>query len=203
MDYVVYDIEIVKGIRSRKEKGIEGIEYCKGWHDHANMGISVIGAFDSKESRYRVFCEDNFDEFFDLVSQRDLAVSFNGIGFDNKVLDLRITGKCMSELCEQYDILREIWISAKLNPDKFYWRTHGGYGLDDMAEANGLGSKSGHGALAPVQWQRGETGTVIDYCLQDVHLTRDLFDMCQCSPLVNPKGTAALLLRKVLDDEEE
>ena len=53
MKLVVYDIEIQKGILGKKEKPVPGIEYCNGWNDHANMGISVICAYDYEEDRYR------------------------------------------------------------------------------------------------------------------------------------------------------
>ncbi len=199
MSYVVYDIEIIKGILGRKETKVPGIEYCKGWNDHENMGVSVIGAYDSVEDRYRVFCEDNFDDFFDLCEERDVLVTFNGVKFDNKVLVAALEWN-MPDHKDHYDILREIWISQGLNPDKFYWKTHGGFGLDAMCEANGLGKKSGHGAMAPVQWQRGEIGTVIDYCLNDVAMTNSLFLLSQTNltpvVMVSPKG-GTMTLRKV------
>lgn len=40
MNALIYDIEIVKGIPDKKKTMLEGIEYCAGWEDHANMGIS-------------------------------------------------------------------------------------------------------------------------------------------------------------------
>jgi len=36
LNALVYDIEIVKAIRGRDEPRLDGIEYCDGWHDHAN-----------------------------------------------------------------------------------------------------------------------------------------------------------------------
>lgn len=58
MKALVYDLEIINAVPGR-EKPIEGIKYCEGRHDHAGMGISVIGAFDYSTQRYRVFLEDN------------------------------------------------------------------------------------------------------------------------------------------------
>jgi hypothetical protein len=183
MNGLIYDLEIVKGIPAKGEPKKEGVEYCEGWHDHRNMGISVICAYDMLEGRHRVFLKDNFAEFFELMSLRTHLIGFNNIGFDNKVLShhgtLPLTG--------YYDILSEIWT------------THGkrftGSGLDAVCTANGLGGKSGNGALAPEQWQRGEFGSVIDYCLHDVMLTLKLFELCQQSPVKTVKGL--LKLRKV------
>jgi hypothetical protein len=62
MRVLIYDIEIEKGIPDKKNPREPDIAYCAGWDDHANMGISVIGAYDS-QTGYRVFLKDNFDEF--------------------------------------------------------------------------------------------------------------------------------------------
>jgi len=198
LNALVYDIEIVKAIRGRGEALIEGIEYCGGWNDHANMGISVIGVHDLLTDQYRVFCSDNMSEFFELLKCRRVWITFNGIGFDNKVLKHvpNFPSNPQDYSSEHYDILREVWLCRGLNPDKFYWKTHGGFGLDAICQANGLGGKTGHGALAPVQWQRGEIGSVIDYCLQDVKLTSELFKLCQAGPIKSPKG-GTMELRRV------
>lgn len=46
MSVIVYDIEIIKAIPGRNGEREEGIEYAEGFHDHANLGVSVIGAYD-------------------------------------------------------------------------------------------------------------------------------------------------------------
>jgi hypothetical protein len=174
MNAIVYDLEIIKAVPSKNEELLNGIEYCDGWHDHKNMGISVIGCYDYGASRYRTFCKDNFQEFRELAREADSLVSFNGIGFDNKVLEA-----CGLPLLRNgenyYDILREIWIADGLGPE-FVYPTHTGYGLNEVARINLNAGKTGHGAVAPVDWQRGNIGRVIDYCLEDVRLTKRLFD---------------------------
>ena len=50
---LVYDIETTKAVPDRAPN-VAGIEYCGGWEDHANMGISVICAYDYTTDRYRV-----------------------------------------------------------------------------------------------------------------------------------------------------
>ncbi len=43
--------------------------------------------------------------------------------------------------------------------------------------------------MAPVDWQRGHHGKVIDYCLNDVKLTRQLFELALAgSRVIHPKG---------------
>lgn len=190
MKALVYDIEIEKAIPPRNDADREDdIDYCDGWDDKANMGISVIGAYDYAEDRYRVFCLDNFEEFQALMQARDILVSFNGLGFDNPVLracaDMEIDdAKC-------YDLYDEVKRAAGVSK---YTK---GMGLEPCAKANFGGEKTGDGALAPVQWQRGEYGNVIDYCLADVWLTKRLFDrVVRSGVLINPLGGDALAMRR-------
>jgi len=176
---IVYDLETVKAIPDKKSSHRNPkIEYCEGWHDHANMGVSVIGAYDYDEDRYRVFCKDNFGEFRKLAEKTNLLIGFNNILFDNRVL--REMGNLFSNAIDInddkcYDILQEVWEGEGLERI-FSYPSHIGYGLDAICSANFGTSKSGHGALAPVLWQEGKIGEVIDYCLNDVKLTKDLLD---------------------------
>jgi hypothetical protein len=195
MKAVIYDCEIIKAIPPRDGVRLEGIEYCEGWGDHANMGVSVIGAYSYADDRYRVFCNDNFVEFVDLLNRSDLAVGFNNINFDDRLIAATDSIPSLNSVA-RYDILVEAWAAVGLGPT-FDFKTHGGYGLDAICEATFGEKKSGNGALAPVDWQKGEIGTVIDYCLMDVRLTKKLFDMAVSgTPIKNPKTGDLLTLRK-------
>lgn len=193
MDALVYDIEIERAIRKKGEDELEGIEYCEGWRDHDGMGISVIGAYDYVTGRTRVFCKDNWEDFISLMQEREFLVGFNNIGFDNKTIQAVLN--IPRELdAWSYDILAEMWRAAGLAPTKFVFDTHSGYGLDETARVNLGHRKTGHGALAPVQWQRGEIGAVVDYCLQDVLLTKQLFDqVVEHGILLSPKDPNQVL----------
>lgn len=195
---VVYDIEIVNAIPDRKTSNKDGIKYCKGWGDYANMGVSVIGAYDYAEDRTRVFCKDNIDEFFSLVKSSNVLVGFNNIPFDNKVLDY--VAQMPPDSARYYDILRELWVASGLTTT-FSFPTHMGFGLDVTCRANGLSPKTGDGALAPVQWQRGEIGTVIDYCLNDVLMTKQLLDKINTKGwLTSPKDGKALNMPQLIEN---
>jgi len=191
---IIYDLEIINCIPDHTKPALPGYRYCEGWHDHEHMGISVLCAYDYETDRYRVFCEDNFQEFRDLVKRPRLCVGFNNINFDNKVL--RANGVEVPEEFS-YDILREIWRAAGLDPTRFSPKTHGGYGLDAVCKTNFNMTKTGHGAKAPEQWQRGEVGAVIDYCLEDVRLTKCLLDrIISTGFLLSPKDIRrALIIR--------
>lgn len=63
-----------------------------------------------------------------------------------------------------------------------------GYRLDDLAWLNLNTGKTGNGALAPELYQKGQWGKLIDYCLQDVNLTRMLFNKIHVGNAKTPKG---------------
>jgi DEAD/DEAH box helicase domain-containing protein len=198
MNTLIYDIEIIKAIPDKTGALKPGIEYCAGRHDHANMEISVIGAYDYNEERYRVFLQDNMEEFFHLCDACDTLVGFNNIAFDNAVINAH--GSRLTEEKKFYDLLVEIWAAAGLGP-KFKYPTHAGFGLDACCHINFGTNKTGNGALAPVLWQRGEHGQVIDYCLNDVRLTKQLLDkIIATGELLDPRNSTLvnnkLIVRK-------
>ena len=194
---IIYDCEILRAIREAPFTGIaqpveDGIEYCKGWRDFAGMDVSVIGVYDYVEDAYRVFCKDNFAEFEELIRRRKWMIGFNNARFDNSLLNENVTDMPEGNV---YDLLQEIWKADGLGPD-FDRRTHGGYGLNATCEANFGLKKTGSGGLAPILWQKGRIGEVIDYCLNDIKLTKRLMDKVLArEPIVNPKRGGKLLLR--------
>lgn len=201
MNVIIYDIEIVNAIPDKGGAALlDGITYCAGWHDHANMGISVVGVYDYLEERYRVFCEDNKRELLNLIGERrPLCVGFNSIQFDNTVMRTTAGWDAPAD-ADCYDLLCEIWAAAGLGPE-FKYPSHIGFGLDAVCAVNLRMKKSGHGALAPVQWQRGERGAVIDYCLNDVRLTKQLFDkVLATGHVINPKDGQSLAMQKPVEE---
>ena len=196
MTMLVCDVEIASAILGRGEKRREGIKYCQGWKDFVGMGVSTVCCYDYGQDRYRVFCADNMDEFCELMVSHDVIVGFNNISFDNNVLAHVMSG-CMTTPPEiikkdlddkSYDILVEIWKGAGLSPE-FRYPSHLGYSLDAIVKVNGLATgKTGSGALAPVWYQTGQYGRLIDYCLADVWLTKKLLDkIIAKGKLVSPK----------------
>ena len=185
---IVYDCEIIKAIPDSREPRMEGIDYCDGWQDHANMGISVIVAWRSQPGReqFHIFLQDNFDAFAKLVdgapSRGELVVGFNSFNFDDKL--------CQAHgipVTTTWDLLLEIWRALGLG-FRYEHGTHAGYSLDALSKLNLQESKIGNGANAPILWQQGQFGEVINYCLHDVWLTKELLDyVARHGRIRNPK----------------
>lgn len=163
----IYDIEIQNGIAPRNPAERKAnIKYCAGWEDYAAMGVAVIGVWDYKTDSSRVFGEYELKDFQKFVDSQDIAIGFNNNRFDNNIL--RANGVVILP-SKSYDILHEVY-SAIGSRQK-------GCRLDDIVKANfSNAGKTGNGAEAPELWQKGFYIKVIDYCLNDVRLTKMILD---------------------------
>ena len=161
----VFDAEIKKPIE----------DCSRGWKSHDEMGVSCLVVFDYETMRYRVFDDHNMNECLNILYGHDVVVGFNTVGFDWKLINATYNNN-QERRSRDFDILREIWISIGADPDHFRPETHGGYKLDDVArETIGL-MKSGDGAKAPRLYQQGKIAELIDYCVQDVKIEKELFE---------------------------
>jgi hypothetical protein len=179
---IVLDVEIEKAIQGRGEERLEGIEYCGGWRDFQGMGISCVCTYDIVTHLTRVFLKEDFNALAVYLREKWTA------GFNTKRFDLPLLAAHDVEVdtATHYDLLEEIWIALGLNPDKFYYKTHGGWSLDAVCRATLGTHKTGQGALAPVWWQQGKRGKVIDYCCNDVWMEGQLLcHVLQDQPVFN------------------
>lgn len=164
----IFDIEIKHGIApSNANECKPNIKYCHGWTDYSAMGVACIGVWDYRTDSPRIFGEKDLQEFQKFADSHDVAVGFNNIRFDNNVLEAT---NVIIQAAKSYDILFEIY--RKLGGFKKGCR------LDDVVKANFPNSagKTGNGAEAPELWQSGFHTKVIDYCLNDVRLTKMILD---------------------------
>lgn len=198
MNLLIYDLEILKGIPSKDDLDPQ-YSYCKGWDDFDNMGISVIGAWCSGfagfgEGYHSFINHDSsipgsFPEFQELANAADAIAGFNSQAFDDQA--------CAAngiQISTTYDLLREVYVAAGLNPwPNAFDDRYKGYGLGKLATANLGYGKSSRGDKAPLQWQRGDRQGVIDYCLLDVRITKELLDRRE--RLISPADGSELCLR--------
>ena len=169
---IILDVEIKKGILGRDDSPLPGIEYCGGWRDFAGMGVSVVCTYHIETRLTRVFLEEDFAEL-QAYLKTDSTAGFNTRRFDLPLLEHH---GIVVDQALHFDGLEQIWLALDLDPDRFYWKTHGGWSLDNVMTATFGLAKSGHGAMAPVWWQQGKRGKVIDYCCRDVWLEGKLVE---------------------------
>lgn len=146
------------------------VEKMGGWEAARNgaCGISALVISDSETERFHIYDQHDLDAAFDHLSEADLLVGYNSLSFDTEVLN-NVLGRQLS--VNHYDILDRIWKQLPIRQK--------GWKLTEVAtRALDLG-KSGNGEFATALAAKGRWGKLFDYCLNDVHLTKMLFNYIQ------------------------
>lgn len=153
MDKIVFDIETKNSFADvGGEKNIPELE------------VSVVGVYSYKKDAYFCFTENELDQLGQSLKESDLLV-----GFAIKRFDLPVLKKYFSfdlSVIPCFDILEEIERSLG-------WRV----GLGDLAKAN-LGLEKTAAGLEAIEFYRqGEMEKLKNYCLNDVRLTKGLYEL--------------------------
>ena len=126
------------------------------------MGVSCAILFDSKTNIYQEYFQDDIEALIYKLGTYDLIIGFNIIKFDYKVL---------SGLSD-FDFLSlpTLDILAKVH-ERLGYRLS----LDHLAGQTLGCNKSADGLMALKWWEQGKMDKIIEYCKQDVKVTRDLY----------------------------
>lgn len=163
-DHVILDVEIQKTIE----------ELPNGWDDSDKMGVSVAVLYEYKSDRFRIYGPNDLECLRERLLKADRISGYNIWRFDYNVIWGLPRGATVDALrLKTNDILLRIWRSLGLSTtDSSSARK--GWRLDQVMRATfGIG-KIGNGADAPKWYQAGEIHRVINYCIDDVALERDL-----------------------------
>lgn len=138
-----------------------------GSNDPADLDISLVGIYDYDRNVYESFIEEEFPKLWDVLDKTDMLVSFNGDHFDIPILNKYYKKAERGDLLKirSLDVLKEIRQS--------YGRR---MKLDQIAEGSLGINKSGQGGEALVWWKNGEVERVRKYCLDDVRITKDVYE---------------------------
>ena len=128
------------------------------------LEVSVVGVYSYNKNEYFCFDENELGKLDDFFKNANLIIGFSSKRFDVPVLEKYF--KFNLAAVPHYDILEEIV--------KSFGRR---IGLGGLAGANlGIG-KTGHGLGAIDMDARGEVEKLKSYCLQDVKITKEIFDL--------------------------
>ncbi len=151
MRYIVFDLET------------QNIFSDVGGSDPANLDISVAGFYDSGTEEYSAFSIDELSQAWSIIERADALVGYNSNHFDIPLLNKYYPGDLTS--IKSIDILESIResLGRRLR-------------LDSVAEATVGAKKSADGLQAVRWWREGKVEEVKKYCLQDVKVTKKVFD---------------------------
>ena len=154
MNKVVFDIET------------SNIFNDVGKRDPTLLDISVVGLYDSSTDSYISFIQEEFSKMWPIFEKADMIIGFNSEHFDLPLLNKYYAGDLTR--IHHVDILKEI-------RDTFGRRMK----LDQIAEGTLGINKSGHGLQAVTWWKKGEVEKVRQYCLDDVKITKEVYDFAR------------------------
>lgn len=138
-----------------------------GWEAarRGDLGISALVISDSETNRFHIYDKHDLDEAVDHLNSADILCGFNTHDFDANVV-YGVTGRYLT--VQHYDILAEIYKALK--------EKRKGYKLEQVAQATLGHGKSGNGEFATALVAKKRWGRLFDYCLNDVHLCRELYN---------------------------
>lgn len=134
-----------------------------GKNDASLLDISVVGIYEYSTDKYNIFEQNEFKNLWPILENADLLIGFNSEHFDMPLLNKYYSGDLTK--IRHLDILKEI-------RNSFGRRMK----LDQIAEGTLGVRKSGQGMQATIWWKNGEREKVKKYCLDDVKITKDVFD---------------------------
>jgi DEAD/DEAH box helicase domain-containing protein len=130
--------------------------------------------YDSATDKYSSFTQEELKDLWPILEKADLLIGYNTDGFDIPVLNHYYSGD-LTKLAS-LDILDEI--------KKSFGRR---LKLDTIAEATLGRKKIGHGLEAMSWWKQGLYDKVKEYCIEDVKITKDIYEYALKNGLVKYK----------------
>jgi DEAD/DEAH box helicase domain-containing protein len=127
------------------------------------LEVSVVVAYHYATESYEHYLEKDLPKLFRQMEGASRIIGFNSKGFDIPVLNNYYPGDLQQ--LPQLDMLEEVRASLGHRLK-----------LDTIAAATLGTAKSAHGLLAVQWWKEGKIQEIIDYCRDDVKVTKDVYE---------------------------
>ncbi|MFZ2522828.1 MAG: ribonuclease H-like domain-containing protein [Minisyncoccia bacterium] len=138
-----------------------------GTRNPEDLDISIVGLYDYESGKYLSFSQEEFADMWPYFQKAELLITFNGLYFDIPLLNKYYKKAGLGDLSSQRhtDIFKEVkQVSGR-------WLK-----LDKIASGTFGINKSGDGFDAVKWWREGKIDEIRKYCLDDVKITKDVFD---------------------------
>jgi len=134
-----------------------------GSYDPTKLLISIVGVYFYETDEFIAYEEHELKDLWSRLEHCERIIGYNSKGFDVPIMNNYYAGDLFQ--IPQLDMLEEIHKSLGFRLK-----------LDDVA-ASSIGiRKSGHGLQAVEWWKQGEIQKIKNYCLDDVKVTRELYE---------------------------
>jgi DEAD/DEAH box helicase domain-containing protein len=150
-----------------------------GKNDPALLDISILGAYDSETDEYNSYTVEELPQFWPILERADLLIGYNSDHFDIPILNKYYPGDITH--IKSLDLMVEVKqsLGRRLR-------------LDSIAEGTLGINKSGHGLQAYEWWKKGEVEKIRKYCVDDVRITKEIFDYACAHKSLKYKDVGAI-----------
>lgn len=145
---------------------IETTSAAPGRIDPSHMELAVVGIHDSATDTYESFTVPELPRLWPILERADILIGYNSDHFDIPILNTYYAGD-LSKI-KSIDLLSEIRASLGRRLK-----------LDSVAQATLGTRKSGSGLQAVEWWRAGDVEKVRSYCLDDVKITKRIYDFAR------------------------
>ncbi len=168
MDTIVFDIETQNFFT---DPGV-------GRDNFPALKISVIAAYSYLQDKYFSFEENQIGECMDLFRSAERIVGFSSNRYDIPVLNLYFERfRPASHVDKKFEKV-DLWKKDRVDLlDEIETATGSRISLDRLAETNLGAKKTHHSWEAITLYKEGKMDELKEYCLNDVRLTKDLYDL--------------------------
>ena len=135
----------------------------RGHVDVNEQELTVVGIHDSETGEYSSYLKEELHKLWPILERADVLIGFNSNTFDIPLLNRYYPGD-LSHI-RSLDLLAEV---AQVLGRRVR--------LQSLAEATLGKGKSGDGLKASEWWKEGKIDKVRAYCIEDVRITRELYD---------------------------
>jgi DEAD/DEAH box helicase domain-containing protein len=134
-----------------------------GSNDPRDLDISIVCVYDYETDTYSSYLQEELGKLWPILENADMLITFNGDHFDIPLLDKYYPGDLTK--IKSLDLLKEVKNSLGFRLK-----------LDSIASATLGYGKSGHGLEAITWWKNGEIDKLKKYCIDDVKVTKEIYD---------------------------
>ena len=155
-----------------------------GSTESSALDISVVCIHDSLTDQYSSYLQEDLPKLWPIIEQADMLITFNGNHFDIPLLNKYYSGDLTK--IKSLDLLEEIKKSLGKRIK-----------LDTIAEATLGTKKSGHGLDAVTWWKTGEIDKIIKYCIDDVRITKEVYEYAMKNGILKYKDLISGQIRDI------
>jgi DEAD/DEAH box helicase domain-containing protein len=138
-------------------------EFVGGDFNPLKLDLALVGIHDSLTDEYTSYVQEELPKLWPIIEKADLLIGYNSDHFDIPLLGKYYSGDLTT--IKSIDLLKEVRavLGRRLK-------------LDSIAEAT-LGRKKIADGLQSIRWwKEGKIDEVRKYCLEDVRITKEIYD---------------------------